>query len=248
MQRNGLNASIFGLVVLCGPWHASGAAAIDDITLQVSTDICDGSNPADNSYVIYAQNTNTARVVNANFSYDSNPSGQTFPMFDSSMSPVTDRFPKNHNTFLQPGSRVAIGCTINYRASAQPRSYTPVPVVVTKAGAAYVDPATPEPTEQALGFVGFYSQVGFSACTGGSLPPGLIYVVNLHPYKRLQAAIALAPQSGKPPPPKPDTLNVDLKPLMVTRAGCSNGFLSPTGVLSARFPDQKQSKHAKASH
>jgi hypothetical protein len=231
------------LPILClGACRLANSAAIDDITLQVSTDICDGSNPADKSYVVYATNANTSKRIGANFKYDSNASTQSFPMLDAKLANITDRFPKFHERRLAPGERAEVGCTINYRASSQPRGYTAVAVVITKVGAVYVDPSKPEPQpENALGFVAFYSQTGFSACESGSHQPDLLYIVNQHPFLTMNALVDLSDGKGK----QIGQLKVTLAPSATTRAGCSNGYLSPLGVGTATFSNQisGSSKH-----
>jgi hypothetical protein len=166
--------AMFALFLTLQEVHAT---AVDDIKLEVSSDICDGSNPADKSFVVYATNTNQTKRISANFSYDSKPSGQSFSLWDSNLTSFTDQFPKYHEKRLAKGERARVGCTINCRSSSNPKSYTAVPIVITTAGAVYVDPSKPaRPPEKATDFVAFFPQVGFSACTGGPRPAGLFFI------------------------------------------------------------------------
>lgn len=203
------------------------AAAIDDIQVTVSGLTCDGFDPSANSFVVYATNKNSSRPIIATFKYDSNPAGQSFSMYDANMAPYSDRFPKNLDIRIAPGSTVSIGCTINYRPSSAPKSVTLVPVGITLTGASYVNPSDPNPIhEDAFAFTAFALQTGFSACGPGGRPAGLIYVQNMHPYARLTVTIELT--GGV-------TMGQDIAPLSAARVGCSNGPNSPTRVTAANL-------------
>jgi hypothetical protein len=230
MMRMYLPVRILAAIALCLMFQEAHAAAVDDIALVVSSDICDGSNPPDKSFVIYATNTNQSKRISANFKYDSAPSGLSFTLRDANLTLFTDQFPKFHEKRLAPGERAKVGCTINYRSSPTPKSYTAVPIVITTAGAVYVDPSKPEPPpDKATDFVAFFPQVGFAACTGGPRPAGLLFIENLHPYQTLSVTVEMAGNKGKPP----DHFSVTLAPLAATRIGCSNGFASPIRVSAA---------------
>jgi hypothetical protein len=144
------------------------AAAIDDIKVEVSNEVCDGSSVADKVFVVYATNMNSNKRISANFAYDSSPASQSFSLFNSHLAPFTDRFPKYHERRLAPGEKAKIGCTAIYRASSQPMIPSAIPITITKVGAVYVDPSKPDPPpELATDFVAFFPQTGFSACGGG---------------------------------------------------------------------------------
>jgi hypothetical protein len=221
--------AMFALFLTLQEVHAT---AVDDIKLEVSSDICDGSNPADKSFVVYATNTNQTKRISANFSYDSKPSGQSFSMWDSNLTSFTDQFPKYHERRLAPGERARVGCTINCRSSSNPKSYTAVPIVITTAGAVYVDPSKPAPPpEKATDFAAFFPQVGFSACTGGPRPAALFFIENVHPYRTLSVTVDMVGAKGKPP----DHFSVTLAPLAAKRIACSNGIGSPIRVTNAEL-------------
>jgi hypothetical protein len=216
------------LVVFCifGALDYATAAAIDDIQVSVSTQSCDGFDPSAKSFIVYAKNNNTSQPISATFKYDSNPGGQTFSMWDANVAPYTDIFPKNLEIRIAPSATVPIGCTINYRPSPTPMSVNLVPVTISATGASYVNPSSPNPpSEDPRAFSAFALQTGFSACTGGGRPAGLLYLQNLHPYARLVVSIQLV--GG--------TMGQDLPPLGATRVGCSNGPQSPARILSAKL-------------
>jgi hypothetical protein len=194
------------------------AAAIGEIQVEVSSESCAGFAANDKSFVVYATNTSLHQSIDANFKYDSNPAQQHFILFDAKLNPITDRFPKYHPRRLAPGETAPIGCTATYRASPQPLTTLSVPIVVTKQNASYVEPNTPEtPSEDPLAFAAYYLQDGIAECGPGAKPPGLFYLVNLHPYARLSASMGV--------------LTPTLAPLSATRAGCSNGS-SKAGLIT----------------
>ena len=131
---------------------------------------------------------------------------------------------------------MAVGCSYNYRQSATPKTFTSVPIVITVTGAAYVNPGAPNPlAEDARAYTAFVLQTGYSACPQGPKPTGFFYILNLHPYARLAAAITLNNQvnTGR-----------DLPPLSILRVACSNGLDSPKAVLKASlvYPNGQPSK------
>lgn len=196
----------------------------DYIQVTVSAQGCDMFAPSANSFIVYAKNNNTARPIDATFLYDSNPSPQSFSLWDASISPFTDHFPKNLEVRIAAGATVPIGCTMNYRPAATPSSVLLVPIAITVSGAAYVNPSASSPApEDARAFTAFVLQTGFSACGTGGRPAGLFYLMNLHPYARLVVTISL---TGSGP------MGQDLPPLGATRVGCSNGLSSPVAVTS----------------
>jgi hypothetical protein len=230
------------IVVMAGVSRAN-AAAIDDIQITVSSQGCDGFAPNANSFVEHAKNNNSSRPISATFQYDSTPSSQSFQLWDANISSYTDQFPKNLVIRIAPGATVSIGCTINYRPSTAPLLVTLVPIVITVAGAAYVNPSDPNPPpEDARAFTAFTLQTGFSACGAGGKPAGLFYLLNLHPYARLTATITLVAPHGT------TQMMQDIAPLSATRVGCSNGLNSPTGVAAAKLvypPGQETSRQSK---
>jgi hypothetical protein len=192
------------------------AAALDDVKLTISNTMCDGADPGDMSTVIYATNHGAQPVI-VQLQYDSKPAGQVFALFDGHLAPLQDRFPKTEERQLAPGEKAAIGCTVNYRADSGGGTYNPIDVVVTVKEARYPDAAAaPGATneEQAQQFAAFILQPGVPACASGVHPAGLLYLVNLHPFKTLNATLTYA--GGK-------MTDFKLPPLGVKRAGCTNG-------------------------
>jgi hypothetical protein len=201
----------------------AGAAAIDDIKVEVSQERCEGFNAADKSYIVYASNLNPTQLIDANFKYDSVPAGQHFLLFDLNLNPSTDRFPKFHPRRLAPREAVPIGCTSTYRASLQAGAPLTVPIVVLKQNAAYVDAYAPDlPPEDARTFAAYTLRGGIEECAAqGAKPPGLLYLVNLHPYVRLSASFNLLDERGN----RISAVTADVAPLSGLRAGCSNAPL-----------------------
>jgi len=214
---------VLSLIVVISVINWANAAAIDDVLVNISSAICDGSAPPPQSFVVYAQNKNTARPIIVTFKYDSNPSSQSFQLYDASLSPYTDRFPKSLVIRIAAGATMPIGCTYNYRPSAAPKVLTTVPIVITPIGAAYVNPSDPNPPgEDARAFAAFLLQGGYPACPSGAKPPGAFFFLNLHPYASLQANVNFL---GEPP----SQVGHVLPPVSLTRVGCSNGY-SPAGL------------------
>lgn len=207
------------------------AAAIDDIRVEVSHEPCEGFGANEQSFVVYATNTHPRQSVSANFKYDSVPAQQHFILFDANLKPITDRFPKFHARRLAPREVASIGCTYTSRAAApELRGPLTVPVVIAKQSAQYLGPNEPEaPGEDARSFAAFYLQGGVNECVAGAKAPGLLYVVNLHPYARLLTSINLTDDRGS----RVGTLSVNLAPLSAMRAGCSNGWSKPGPVTTA---------------
>jgi hypothetical protein len=208
--------------------HASFAAALDDIRIEVSHETCEGLN--DKSLVVYATNLSTGQSIDANFKYDSVPAQQHFILFDAALNPITDRFPKFRPRRLAPNEVAKIGCTFTYRSSPQPPGPLPVPIVITKQSASYVEPGAPQlQQDDARSFAAFYLQGGINECGPGTKPPGLFYLINLHPYARLSASMNLLDDHGA----RVGALTPSLSPLNVMRVGCSNGASKPGPIITA---------------
>ena len=218
------------LVTLLAASRAT-AAALDDVKLEVGPDLCAGMGATiEKSVVVYAINSSSTQTVDATFKYDSIPARQHFILFDADLNPMTDRFPKFHVRRLRPGESARIGCTYTYRASPQPPGPMSVPIVITKQSAAYVDANAAEaPVEDARSFAAFLLQGGVNECAAGAKPPGLFYLVNLHPYAQLSASMNLLDDHGA----RISALTPNLSPLSATRVGCSNGSLRPGPITSA---------------
>jgi hypothetical protein len=151
-------------------------------------------------------------------------------LFDAKLDPITDRFPKYHVRRLAPGEAAPIGCTTTYRAAPQPPGPLSVALVITKQNASYVESNTPEtPPEDARPFAAFYLQDGIDTCGQGAKPPGLFYLVNLHPYARLSVSMGLLDDKGN----QVGVLTPNLPPLRATRVGCSNGHSKPGPITDA---------------
>jgi hypothetical protein len=224
-QRNGSAFTAWALIpaALLTFSHAN-AAAIDEIKVEVSRETCAGFGANDKSFVVYATNASLNQSIDANFKYDSSPAQQHFILFDAKLDPITDRFPKYHARRLAPGEAAPIGCTATYRAAPQAPGPLSVPIVITKQNASYVAPNTPEsPPEDAGAFAAYYLQDGIDKCGQGARPPGLFYLVNLHPYVRLSVSLNLLDDRGN----RVGVLTPKLAPLSATRAGCSNGSSKP---------------------
>ena len=206
------------------------AGALDDITVEVSQDLCEGADAHDKSVVVYATNLNSNQTIDANFKYDSSPAQQHFILFDANLNPVTDRFPKYQVRRLSPHESAKIGCTYAYRAAPQPPGPLSVPMVIAKQSAVYVDAnAADAPPEDARSFAAFILQGGISECAAGAKPPGLFYLVNLHPYARLSASMNLLDDRGA----RVGLLTPNLSPLSATRVACSNGKSKPGPISGA---------------
>jgi hypothetical protein len=220
-------------LVLAGVLIAGSSVAgvaIDDIKVDISRDTCEGFATNDSSFVVYATNLNPNQSIDANFKYDSSPAQQHFILFDAKLTPITDRFPKFHARRLAPREAAPIGCTATYRASPQPPGTLSVALVITKQTASYVQPNAPEAApEDARNFAAFYLQDAINECAQGAKPPGLFYVMNLHPYARLSVSMNLLDDRGN----RAGVLTPNLAPLSAVRAGCSNGSSKPGPITDA---------------
>jgi hypothetical protein len=206
------------------------AAALDDIKLEVSHELCEGAGANEKSVFVYATNLNSTQTIDATFKYDSNPAAQHFILFDADLNPTTDRFPKFHVRRLSPRESARIGCTTTYRSAPQPPGPLSVPIVIAKQSAVYVEANAAEaPTEDARTFAAFLLQGGINACAAGAKPPGLFYLVNLHPYAPLSASMNLLDEHGA----RVGVLTPNLAPLSATRVACSNGASRPGPITSA---------------
>ena len=221
--------TLIGLAMFLEVSHAGGAA-LDDIKIDVSREVCEGADSKDNNFIVYATNLNSTQSIDANFKYDSNPGQQHFILFDANLNPLTDRFPKFHVRRLGPRESARIGCTYTYRAAPLPPGPLSVPVVIAKQSAAYVDANAAEtPAEDARAFAAFLLQGGINECAAGTKPPGLFYLVNLHPYARLSASMNLLDDHGT----RIGVLTPTLSPFRAARVACSNGFSRPGPINSA---------------
>jgi hypothetical protein len=209
--------------------HSANAAAIDDIRVEVSREACEGLAASQGNFIVYATNLNPSLSIEAHFKYDSVPAQQHFILFDPGLNPITDRFPKFHARRLAPGETARIGCMNTFRAAPRPPGPLNLPLVVTKQSASYVDPNSPEATEDARASAAFYLQDGIDACVQGAKPPGLFYLVNLHPYARLSASIKLLDDRGN----RVGDVAANIPPLSAMRAGCSNGLSKPASITDA---------------
>ena len=217
-------------VMLAAATRTVSAAALDDIEIEVSRDLCQGAGADDKSVMVYATNLNSNQTIDANFKYDSNPAQQHFILFDADLNPVTDRFPKYHVRRLSPHESARIGCTYTYRAAPEAPGPLRIPIVIAKQSASYLDANAAEaPAEDARSFAAFILQGGIGKCGAGAKPPGLFYLVNLHPYARLSASMNLLDDHGT----RVGALTPDLSPFSATRVACSNGFSKPGPISSA---------------
>ena len=222
--------TLLGLAVLLAASHTVAAAPLDDVNLEVSRDPCEGAGANDRNFIVYASNLSSNQTIDANFKYDSSPAQQHFILFDAGLNPITDRFPKFHSRRLAPRETVPVGCTYTYRASPRPPTPVAIPILIAKQSASYVQPNAPEtPPEDANTFAAFLLQGGINECGPGAKPPGLFYLVNLHPYARLSASISLLDDRGS----RVGVLTPNLLPLSATRVGCSNGFSRPGPITTA---------------
>jgi hypothetical protein len=225
-----LAARAFVLAAFLTFSHLVSAVAIDDIKLEVSHDLCEGFGASDKSFIVYATNTNSSQSLSANFKYDSVPAQQHFILFDANLNPITDRFPKFHVRRLAPGETAPIGCTNTHRAAPQPPGPLSLPIIITKQSVTYSEPNAPDaPSDDARLFAAFNLQGGISECPQGARPPGLFYLVNLHPFARLSVSMNLLDDRGN----LVGVLAPNLAPLSATRIGCSNGFSKPGPVTGA---------------
>ena len=224
--------ALLALAILLAASRTASATALDDIKLGISHDLCEGAGASDKNFIVYATNLNANQAIDANFKYDSNPAHQHFILFDANLNPMTDRYPKFHARRLKPHESLNIGCTTTYREAPEPPGPLKVPLVISMQSAAYVDAnATEAPPEDARSFAAFLLQGGINECAAGARPPGLFYLVNLHPYARLSASMNLLDDHGT----RVGVLTPNLSPLSATRLGCSNGFSKPGPITSATF-------------
>ena len=222
--------SLVLLATLLAASPAVTAAALDDIKLEVSHDLCEGVGANEKSVFVYATNLNSTQTIDATFKYESNPAGQHFILFDADLNPMTDRFPKFHVRRLSPRESARIGCTYTYRSAPQAPGPLRVPVVIATQSAAYVDANAAEaPAEEARSFAAFFLQGGINACAAGAKPPGLFYLVNLHPYAPLSATMNLLDDHGT----RVGVLTPTLTPLNAARLACSNGLSRPGPITAA---------------
>src|SRR5882757_1974132 len=206
------------------------AAALDEVSLEVSPDHCAGAGANDKNFIVYATNLNSNRTIDANFKYDSSPAQQHFILFDAGLNPITDRFPKFHTRRLAPSETAPRGCTYTYRASPRPPGPLTVPIVSAKQSASYVEPNAPEATpEDARSFAAFLLQGDINECGPGAKPPGLFYLVNLHPFARLSASMNLLDDHGT----RVSVLSPTLSALSAARIACSNGPSKPGPITAA---------------
>ena len=206
------------------------AAALDDVKIGVSNELCEGAGGNDGNFIVYATNLNASRTIDAAFKYDSSPAQQHFILFDAGLNPIADRFPKVHTRRLAPGERAPIGCSRTYRTSPRPPGPLTIPIVIAEQSASFVEPNAPDASpEDARAFAAFILQGGINECAAGAKPPGLFYLVNLHPYARLSASMNLLDDHGS----RISVFTPSLAPLSVTRVGCSNGSSRPGPVISA---------------
>ena len=222
--------TLFALAMTLAGSQFGLAAAIDDVKLEVSHDLCEGAGANDKNFIVYATNLNSGQAIDANFRYDSNPPQRHFILFDANLNPLTDRFPKFHARRLGPHEMAAIGCTLTYRAAPQPPGPSSVSLVITKQSASYLDANAAEAApEDARSFAAFLLQGGINDCAAGAKPPGLFYLVNLHPYARLAASMNLLDDHGT----RVGALTPSLSPLSATRVACSNGNSKPGPITTA---------------
>jgi hypothetical protein len=210
--------------------HTVSAAALDDVNLEVSRDLCAGAGANEKNFVVNATNLNSSQTIDANFKYDSSPAQQHFILFDAGLNPITDRFPKFHARRLAPRETAPVGCTFTYRASPRPPGPLAVPIVITKQSASYVEYSAAEaPPEDARSFAAFLLQGSINECGPGAKPPGLFYLVNLHPFARLSASMNLLDDHGT----RVGVLSPNLAALSATRVACSNGSSKPGPITDA---------------
>jgi hypothetical protein len=229
-NRSAVSACALMLAISLLFSHSANAAAIDDIRIEVSREVCEGLAASQGNLIVYATNLSPSQSVDAHFKYDSVPAQQHFILFDAGLNhPITDRFPKFHARRLAPGETARIGCMNTFRAAPRPPGPLNLPLVITKQSASYVDSNSPEGPEDARASAAFYLQDGIDECVQGAKPPGLFYLVNLHPYARLSATLKLLDDRGN----RVGDVAVNIAPLSAMRAGCSNGFPKPASITEA---------------
>src|SRR4029077_133719 len=108
-----------------------------------------------------------------------------------------------------------------------------VPMVVTMKSAAYVDAGAAEAApEDARPYAAFLLQGGINECGAGAKPPGLFYLVNLHPYARLTASMNLLDDHNA----RVGVSTADRAPLSTVRPGCSTGSPKRGPIPVAALP------------
>jgi hypothetical protein len=225
-----MRATLLACVASLIAAQPASAAAADDIKIQVSHDPCAGDGAAEENYIVYATNSNSTQTIDATFKYDSNPPHQHFILFDANLNPVTDRFPKVYTRRLRPHESVKIGCSYTRRAAQTSATPLRVPLSFTTQTAVHVDAnAVDPPSEDASSFAAFVLQGGFNECGPGARPPGMLYLVNLHPSLGLSVSLNLTATGGSRLGPQA----INLPPLGSERIACSNGALKPKPFAGA---------------
>jgi hypothetical protein len=225
-----LKAAVWILAISLAAFNCASSSAIDDIKINVSQDLCGGQGGQDSSYVVYGTNLNAAQAIDATFKYDSSPAQQHFILFDANLDPGTDRFPKSVSRRLNPRETARVGCTYTYRAAPQGSVLSRVPIVISKQAASYVDASTAvPPPPDARAFAAYLLQGGNGECGAGSKPPGLFYLVNLHPFAQLSVSVNLLDERGA----RVSVLAHTLAAFGATKIGCSNGPSKPGPVIVA---------------
>jgi hypothetical protein len=220
---------IVALASLLALSQTVAAAAIDDLKIDVSRDLCEAGGAGAKNFIVYASNLNANQAIDANFKYDSVPAQQHFILFDAGLNPITDRFPQFHTRRLAPRETAVVGCTATYRASPQAPGPLMVAISVVAQSAVYAGPNAPEAAADARAFAAFYLQGGGTECGPGMKPPGLLYLLNLHPYARLAVSMNLLDEHGA----RVGALALNLAPLSAARVGCSNGSSRPGPIIGA---------------
>ncbi len=105
-----------------------------------------------------------------------------------------------------------------------------VPLIISKQSASYADSNGGESVpEDARSFAAFALQGGINECGSGTKPPGLFYLINLHPYARLSVSMNLLDDHGA----RVGALTPTIPPLGAVRIGCSNGYSKPAPLAGA---------------
>jgi hypothetical protein len=225
-----MRATLLACIAFLAATHVASAAAADDVKIEVSHDRCGGDGATDDNYIVYATNSNSTQTIDVNVKYDSIAPRRHFILFDANLNPVTDRFPKVLTQRLRPRESAKIGCSYTYRAAPTPPTPLRVPLSFTVQTAAYVDANAAEPPPgDARSFTAFILQGLDDECGPGAKPPGMLYLVNLHPYAKLSVSLNLSDSRGS----GSEAQVVNLLPLSSERIACSNGHLKPDPIAGA---------------
>lgn len=216
---------------------ASQSLPEEFLRLTVSSLKCErgSTEPPDERFRTYIENTSPNQRISANVRANTVPADQTFTLLDSQLGAYIEAFPRFYEHRLAPGERRQIGCSRILRIASNDTDYVAVPIEYEVAGAVFVDPSEPvPPDEDALQFLSFDIKKlpDNKGCL--SVNPGIYYIINLHPSRRISSEIDLIDNKGRPA----GSLSVNLSPHGNNRLTCTQADIvnfTVSRVREAKF-------------